>query len=86
LKTNNPFLFWVRTETIPIISCHGCIRLPVWSWDQLKGENPSLSADSYTISNTWWSQYRIASYGEYQTVYGTVDGVDFQQGLPTWII
>jgi hypothetical protein len=21
-------------------------------------------------------------YGEYQTLYGTVDGVDFQQGLP----
>jgi hypothetical protein len=29
LKTNNPFLFWFRTETITIISCHGCIRLPV---------------------------------------------------------
>ena len=21
-------------------------------------------------------------YGEYQTLYGTIDGVDFQQGLP----
>jgi hypothetical protein len=29
-----------------------------------------------------WFIYRILwCYGEYQTLYGTVDGVDFQQGL-----
>jgi hypothetical protein len=25
-------------------------------------------------------------YGEYQTLYGTVEGIEFQQGLPIWII
>ena len=29
LKTNNPVFFGFQTNTIPIISCHGYIRLPV---------------------------------------------------------
>jgi hypothetical protein len=29
LKTNNPVFFGFQTDTIPIISCHGYIRLPV---------------------------------------------------------
>jgi hypothetical protein len=57
------FCFGFRTETIPIISCHGCFRLPVWSRDLQAVENPSLSGDSYAISNTWWPQYQIASCG-----------------------
>jgi hypothetical protein len=54
----------------------------VWSRDQPEVENLSLSGDSFTISDIWWPQYQIASCGEYQTVYGTVDGVDFQHRLP----
>ena len=66
----NPNIFWKSIilthftfpiNTIPIISCHGSIHLPVWSQDQPKVGNPSLSGDSYTISNTWWPQYQIAS-------------------------
>ena len=72
LMKKNPIIFWkpiIRfcfgfpINTIPIISCHGSIRLPVWSRDLQAVENPSLSGDSYTISNTWWPQYRIASCG-----------------------
>jgi hypothetical protein len=30
----------------------------------------------------WKPDHMLWCYGEYQTSYGTVDGVDFQQGLP----
>ena len=72
MKKKNPIIFWkpiirfcfgFRTDTTPIISCHGCIHLPVWSRDLQAVANPSLSVDSYTISNTWWPQYQIASCG-----------------------
>jgi hypothetical protein len=38
-----------------------------------------------TKTDYWFSKYNrvlLWCYGEYQTLYGTVDGVDFQQGLP----
>ena len=72
MKKKNPIIFWkpiirfcfgFRTGTTPIISCHGFIRLPVWSRSQPEVENLSLPGDSYTISNTWWPQYQIASCG-----------------------
>ena len=70
MKKKNPIIFWkpiiltyftFPINTTPIISCHGSIHLPVWSRDQPEVENPSLSGDSYIISDIWWPQYRIAS-------------------------
>ena len=53
------------------------------SRDQPEVENPSLSGDSYTFRHmkTPIPDRILWCYGEYQTLYGTVDGVDFQQGL-----
>jgi hypothetical protein len=65
-QTNKPTIlthFTFPIKTIQTISCRGSIHLPVWLPDQPEVENPALSGDSYTISNTWWPQYRIASCG-----------------------
>ena len=55
--------FTFPINTIPIISCHGSIRLPVWLPDQQEVENRCLSDGSFTISNTWWLPSQIASHG-----------------------
>jgi hypothetical protein len=52
LKTNNPVFLGFQTDTIPIISCHGYIRLPVLLQDLQAVENRCLFDGSFTTSNT----------------------------------
>ena len=68
----NPIIFWkpiirfilgFQMDTIPIISCHGYIRLPVWLQDLQAVENRCLSDGSFPTSNTWWLPSQIGSYG-----------------------
>jgi hypothetical protein len=85
LKTNNPFLFWVPDGYVPdhfmpwVHPFASVISGPTRS-----GTSVFVRRFVHNIKHMmtpipdriWWC------YGEYQTLYGTVDGVDFQQGLP----
>jgi hypothetical protein len=67
LKTNNPVFWGFQTDTIPIISCHGYIRLPVWLQDLQAVENRCLSD---VIAFSWdtfsvlapWSAIRLSGF------------------------
>ena len=87
----NPIIFWkpiirfcfgIRTETIPIISCHPFTS--VISGSTGRGKSVFVRRFLHNIKHmmTPIPDRILWCYGEYQTVYGTVDGVDFQQGLP----
>jgi hypothetical protein len=57
----SPFFLGFQTNTIPMMSCHGYIRLPVWLPDLQAVDNRCLSDGSFTISNTWWLPRQIGS-------------------------
>jgi hypothetical protein len=85
LKTNNPFLFWVPDGNDPdhfmpwVLSFTSVISGPTGS-----GKSVFVRRFVRNIKHmmTPIPDRILWCYGEYQTLYGTVDGVDCQQGLP----
>jgi hypothetical protein len=78
LKTNNPFLFWVPDGYDPD---HFMPWVHPFS-SVIAG--PTGSGKSMFVRHMMTPKRdRILwCYGEYQTLYGTVEGIEFQQGLP----
>jgi hypothetical protein len=84
-KTNNPFLFWVPDGYDPdhfmpwVHPFTSVISGPTGS-----GKSVFVRRFVHNIKHmmTPIPDGILWCYGEYQTLYGTVDGVDFQQGLP----
>jgi hypothetical protein len=85
LKTNNPFLLWVPDGYDPdnfmpwVHPFTSVISGPTGS-----GKSVFVRRFVHNIKHmmTPIPDRILWCYGEYQTLYGTVDGVDFQQGLP----
>jgi hypothetical protein len=85
LKTNNPFLFCVPDGNDPahfipwVHPFTSVIPGPTGS-----GKSVFVRRFVHNIKHmmTPIPDRILWCYGEYQTLYGTVDGVDFQQGLP----
>ena len=85
LKTNNPFLFWVPDGYDPdhfIPWVHPFTS--VISGPTSSGKSVFVRRFVHNIKHmmTPKPDRILWCYGEYQTLYGIVDGVDFQQGLP----
>jgi hypothetical protein len=84
-KTNNPFLFWVPDGYDPdhfmpwVHPFTSVISGPTGS-----GKSVFVRRFVHNIKHmmTPIPDRILWCYGENQTLYGTVDGVDFQQGLP----
>jgi hypothetical protein len=84
-KANNPFLFWVPDGYDPdhfmpwVHPFTSVISGPTGS-----GKSVFVRRFVHNIKHmmTPIPDGILWCYGEYQTLYGTVDGVDFQQGLP----
>ena len=85
LKTNNPFLFWVPNGYDPdhfipwVHPFTSVISGPTGSGKSLFGRR---FVHNIKHMMTPIPDRILWCHGEYQTLYGTVDGVDFQQGLP----
>ena len=85
LKTNNPFLFWVSDGYDPdhfmpwVHPFTSVISGPTSS-----GKSVFVRRFVNNIKHmiTPIPDRSLWCHGEYQTLYGIVDGVDFQQGLP----
>jgi hypothetical protein len=85
LKTNNPFLFWVPDGYDPdhfmpwVHPFSSVIAGPT-------GSGKSMLARRFVHNikrmMTPKPDRILWCYGEYQTLYGTVEGIEFQQGLP----
>jgi uridine kinase len=85
LKTNNPFLFWVpdgydTDHFMPWVHRFtSVIAGPTGS-----GKSMFVRRFVHNIKHmmTPKPDRILWCYGEYQTLYGTVEGIEFQQGLP----
>ena len=85
LKTNNPFLFWVSDGSdpdhfMPWVHLFTSVILGPTE----RGKSDFVRRFEHNIKHMMIPIPDLILWcnGEYQTVYGTVDGVDFQQGLP----
>ena len=83
IQTNNPYTFYAPDQYDPnhfmpwVHPFTSVISGPTGSGKSI------FSGNSYTISDIYSILDRILwCYGEYQTLYGSIEGVDFQQGLP----
>ena len=84
MKTNNPYTFYVPDKYDPdhfmpwVHPFTSVISGPTGS-----GKSVFIRRFVHNIKHmTPKPDHILWCYGEYQTLYGTVDGVDFQQGLP----
>jgi hypothetical protein len=85
LKTNNPFLFWVPDEYDPdhfmpwVHPFTSVIARPTGS-----GKSMFVRRIVHNIKHMMNPKpdWILWCYGEYQTLYGTVEEIEFQQGLP----
>jgi len=85
LKTNNPFLFWVPDGYDPdhfmpwVHPFTSVIAGPTGS-----GKSMFVRWFVHNIKHmmTPKPDRILWCYGEYHTLYGTVEGIEFQQGLP----
>jgi hypothetical protein len=83
LKTNNPFLFWVPDGYDPdhfmpwVHSFTSVIAGPT-------GSEKSMFVQRFVHNIKHMMTLKpdriLRCYGEYQTLYGTVEGIEFQQG------
>jgi hypothetical protein len=87
LKTNNPYTFYVPDKYDPdhfMPWVHPFTS--VISWPTGSGKSVFVRRFVHNINHmmTPIPDRILWCYGEYQTLYGTVDWVVFQQGLQTW--
>ena len=85
LKTNYPFLFWVPDGYDPdhfMPWAHPFISMI--AGPTCSGKSMFVRRFVYNIKHmmTPKPDRILWCYGEYQTLYGTVEGIEFQQGLP----
>ena len=85
LKTNNPFLFWVPDGYDPdhfMPWVHPFTSVISGTTGSEKSVFVRRFVHNIKHMMTPIPDRILWCYGEYQTLYGTVDGVDFHQGLP----
>jgi hypothetical protein len=85
LKTNNPFLFWVPDGYDPdhFMPCvHPFSSVIAGLTGSGKSMFVRLFVHNIKHMMTPKPDRILWCYGEYQTLYGTIEGIEFQQGLP----
>ena len=85
LKTNNPFLFWVPDGYDPdhfMPWVHPFTSVIAGPTGSEKSMFVRRFVHNIKHMMTPKPDRILRCYGEYQTLYGTVEGIEFQQGLP----
>jgi hypothetical protein len=78
IQTNNPYTFYVPDKYDPN---HFMPRVHPFT-SVISGPNGRRFVHNIQLMMTPKPDCILWCYGKYQILYGTVDGVDFQQGLP----
>ena len=85
IQTNNPYTFYVSDKYDPnhfMSWVHPFTCVIAGSIGSVKSVFVRRFVDNIKHMMTPKPDRILLCYGEYQTLYGTVDGVNFQQGLP----